>query len=337
MTAHWTTADIPDQSERVAVVTGANSGLGYHVALALAVSGAEVVLACRSTNRAESAVASIRASAPAAKVTFIHLDLADLASVKDFVNSFRGEHDRLDLLVNNAGLMAVDESRTVDGFETQLGVNHLGHFALTARLLPALLSTPGARIASMSSMAHRAGYLAIDDLMFDRRRYSRWQAYSQSKLANLLFVLELQRRLAEVQATAIAVAAHPGMAHTNLGSQGHGLSNRLTQIGLPFNRRSASGALPLLRAATDPTARGGQYYGPRWGIVGDPVGDSEPASSGQWLRPRALERVSRADRPGPCLRPSRGLRHHFDSARSQAADASPEMSTSSRCTPVMRA
>ena len=304
MTAHWTTADIPDQSERVAVVTGANSGLGYQVALALAVSGAEVVLACRSTNRAESAVASIRASAPAANVTFIQLDLADLASVKDFVNSFRGEHDRLDLLVNNAGLMAVDESRTVDGFETQLGVNHLGHFALTARLLPALLSTPGARIASMSSMVHRAGHLAIDDLMFDRRRYSRWQAYSQSKLANLLFVLELARRLGEVQAAAIAVAAHPGMAHTNLGSQGHGLSNRLTQIGLPFNRRSASGALPLLRAATDPTVQGGQYYGPRWGIFGDPVLETPSQQARDGASARALWNASVEL---TCLDPAFGL------------------------------
>jgi NAD(P)-dependent dehydrogenase (short-subunit alcohol dehydrogenase family) len=268
---HWTTADMPDQSERVAVVTGANSGLGYHVALALAMAGADVLLACRNIAKAESAAASIRKVVPAASVRFMRLDLADLASVEAFANNFRSENDRLDLLVNNAGLMAVDESRTVDGFESQLGVNHLGHFALTARLLPALLSTPGARIASMSSLAHRPGRLVMDDLMFDRRRYSRWQAYYQSKLAILLFTAELQRRLAEAGAGAIAVAAHPGVARTNLGSQGHGISNGLMRVGLPICGRTTSGALPLLRAATDVAVLGGQFYGPRWGVVGPPV------------------------------------------------------------------
>lgn len=292
MTAHWTTADIPDQRNRVAVVTGANSGLGYHVVVALAMAGAEVVLACRNAGKAESAVASIRLLAPSASVTYMRLDLADLASVAGFVTSFRGEYDRLDLLVNNAGLMAVDESRTADGFETQLGVNHLGHFALTARLLPALLSTPGARVASMSSLGHRSGHLVIDDLMFDRRGYSRWQAYYQSKLANLLFTLELQRRLAEVGAGAIAVAAHPGVAHTNLGSQGHGISNRLTRIGLPFTRSAASGALPLLRAATDPTVVGGQFYGPRWGAFGHPVLETPSKQARDVASARTLWRAS---------------------------------------------
>lgn len=272
MTAHWTNADIPDQSDRVAVVTGANSGFGFHIAAALAVTGAQVVLACRNPDKAESAAASIRVLAPDTDVTFIHLDLADLASVKAFAADLSGRHDRLDLLVNNAGLMAVDESHTRDGFETQLGVNHLGHFALTARLLPAMLSTPGARIASMSSMAHRSGRLAMDDLMFERRGYNRWQAYYQSKLANLLFTAELQRRLAEAGAAAIAVAAHPGVAHTGLGSEGHSIRNRLTQIGIPFiGRSAASGALPMLRAATDPAVLGGQFYGPRWQVFGHPV------------------------------------------------------------------
>jgi len=289
VTTHWTTADIPDQSSRVAVVTGANSGLGYHVAQALAIAGATVVLACRNQIRAESAVASIRASAPAAKVTFRRLDLADLASVADFADGYRTEHDRLDLLVNNAGLMAVDQSRTKDGFETQLGVNHLGHFALTARLLPALLTTPGARIASMSSMGHWGGHLAMDDLMFDRRGYHRWFAYYQSKLANLLFTTELQRRLAEAGAQAIAVAAHPGVARTDLGSEGHGISNRLTRIGLPLTGRSAaSGALPMLRAATDPTALGGQYYGPRWQAFGPPVLETASVQARDDVSARAL-------------------------------------------------
>ena len=293
MTVHWTTADIPDQSDRVAVVTGANSGLGYHVALALAVAGAEVVLACRSIGKAESARASIRAVSPAASVSVIRLDLADLASVAAFSDNFRGEFDRLDLLVNNAGLMAVDESRTVDGFETQIGVNHLGHFALTARLLPAMLSTPGARIASMSSLAHRPGHLVIDDLMFERRRYSRWQAYAQSKLANLLFTAELQRRLSEAGAGTIAAAAHPGVAHTDLGSEGHGISNRVMRLGLPIMSPSAaSGAVPILRAATDPTVLGGQFYGPRWLVMGHPVLEAPSQRARDGASARALWEAS---------------------------------------------
>jgi len=272
VTVQWTTADIPDQHDRVAVVTGANSGFGYHIAAALAVAGASVILACRDPQKAESAISSIRALAPASTVTCLHLDLADLASVTRFASDFSADHDRLDLLINNAGLMAVDESRTRDGFETQLGVNHLGHFALTARLLPAMLSTPGARIASMSSMAHRGGRLVVDDLMFDRRGYNRWQAYSQSKLANLLFTAELQRRLDEAGAAAIAVSAHPGVAQTGLGAEGHGIGNRLTRIGLPFLMRPvASGALPMLRAATDLAVLGEQFYGPRWRLFGPPV------------------------------------------------------------------
>src|SRR5664280_2179274 len=289
---HWTTVVIPDQSERVAVVTGANSGLGYQVALALAMAGADVLLACRNIAKAESAVASIRKVVPAASVRFMRLDLADLASVEAFANNFRSENDRLNLLVNNAGLMAVDESRTVDGFETQLGVNHLGHFALTARLLPALLAASGARIASMSSMAHRVGHLAFDDLMFDRRRYSRWHAYNQSKLANLLFIAELQRRLAEAGVGAIAVAAHPGVARTNLGSQGHGISNRLIRSGLPISSRSAAGSLPLLRAATDPAVRGGQFYGPRWGVAGPPVSQTPSQRARDSVSARALWKAS---------------------------------------------
>lgn len=292
MTVHWTKADMPDQGDRVAVVTGANSGLGYQIALALATTGAAVVMACRNPGKAGSALAAIRAAAPEASVTFMPLDLADLSSVAAFTSKFRSEHDRLDLLVNNAGVMAVDKSRTVDGFETQLGINHLGHFALTARLLPVILSTPGARIASMSSMAHRGGTLAIDDLMFDRRRYGRWQAYNQSKLANLLFTLELARRLAAAGAGAIAVAAHPGVASTNLGAQGHGLSNTLSRIGLPMSPRSASGALPMLRAATDPTVVGGQFYGPRWGAFGYPVLETPSRQAREPVMAGALWRAS---------------------------------------------
>jgi protochlorophyllide reductase len=288
LAVHWTTDDIPDQSGRVAVVTGANSGLGYHTALALAVAGAEVVLACRNTDKAKSALASIRVAAPAATLRVMRLDLADLASVRVFADSFMCEHDRLDLLVNNAGLMAIDELRTEDGFETQLGVNHLGHYALTARLLPVILSTPGARIASMSSLAHRGGRVVLDDLMFDRRRYSRWQAYCQSKLANLLFIRELQRRLTGAGAAAIAVAAHPGVARTNLGSQGHSLSNQVIRIDLPMSSRAAAGALPMLRAATDPGALGGQFFGPRWAAVGHPALETPSRQARDSASARAL-------------------------------------------------
>ena len=293
MAAHWSTADVPDQGGRVAVVTGANSGLGYQVALALAVAGAEVVLACRDIGRAESAVASIQEFAPAANVTVMRLDLADLASVAAFATSFRSRYDRLDLLANNAGLMAVDQSRTVDGFETQLGVNHLGHFALTAHLLPVVLVTPGARIVSMSSLGHRSGHLVIDDLMFDRRGYRRWQAYFQSKLANLLFTAELQRRLGQAGGDVIAVAAHPGVVRTDLGSEGHGRSNAMLRIGMSTTTPSApSGAMSLLRAATDPTVVGGQFYGPRWLVAGHPVLETPSRQARDDACSRALWRAS---------------------------------------------
>lgn len=292
MTVQWTNADIPDQSDRVAVVTGANSGLGYHLTLALAGAGAEVVLACRNSVKAESAMASIRASVPGARLSFIRLDLADLSSVAAFVAGFTGTHGRLDLLINNAGLMAVSESRTVDGFETQLGVNHLGHFALTTQLLPVITSTPGARVASMSSLAHRGGRLALDDLMFERRGYGRWAAYCQSKLANLLFIAELQRRLVEAGSGAVAVAAHPGMAQSNLGSE-YALTNWIMRLSAPFGRGStAARTLPLLRAATDPSVLGGQFYGPKWGVFGPPVLETPSQQARDGATARALWDVS---------------------------------------------
>ena len=201
----WTRADIPPQTGRLAVVTGANAGLGYEIAQGLAAAGAAVVLACRSEQRAEAAAGRLRDSVPGAQVDVRRLDLADLASVAAFADGLAADHDRLDLLVNNAGLMAVDESRTADGFEMQIATNHLGHFALTAHLLPLLARSPGARVATMSSMGHRRGRLRVDDLMFERRGYGRWQPYFDSKQANLLFTLELQRRL---RACAILVASH---------------------------------------------------------------------------------------------------------------------------------
>jgi protochlorophyllide reductase len=211
----WT---VPDQTGRTAVVTGGNAGLGHQVALALARAGASVVLACRSTSRGERAAAEIRSEAAGAEVSVGQLDLADLGSVTAFATQTLTQHDRLDLLLNNAGLMAVDRSRTVDGFETQLGVNHLGHFALTNQLLPLLGQTPGSRVVSMSSLGHRAGRMRFEDLMGERR-YGRWSAYFQSKLANLLFTAALQRRLAADGSTTAALTAHPGLSGTDLGSR----------------------------------------------------------------------------------------------------------------------
>ncbi len=267
----WTLADVPEQHGRIAVITGANSGLGEQAALALAGKGAHVVLACRNPAKAHAAEARIRQVHPAASVQVRVLDLADISSVAQFADGHPADHRRVDILLNNAGLMAVDAARTRDGFEMQFGVNHLGHFALTVRLLPLLTATAGSRVVTMSSMGHRAGRMHFDDLMFDRG-YSRWQAYFQSKLANLLFTAELQRRLAASGTSTIALAAHPGGSRTDLGTEGRGLSNRLMAAVVPLVTQSAAtGALPLLRAATDPAASGGQFYGPRWLAVGHPV------------------------------------------------------------------
>lgn len=267
----WTGRDIPDQTGRVAVVTGANSGLGFEVAKALAGKGATVVLACRSEDRARAAAERIVAAVAHARVEVQRLDLASLASVADAAGSLRESHDRVDLLVNNAGLMATDQSTTAEGFELQFGVNHLGHFALTLDLLPAMAATPGARVVAVASMAHRSGVLVLDDLMATRTDYDRWKAYSQSKLANIMFADELHRRLAAAGAAAVALSAHPGGSRTDLGTESNALSNRFMHLVLALSMSAADGALPLLRAATDPAARGGEYYGPRWIFRGHPV------------------------------------------------------------------
>ena len=260
----WTPADIPALDGRRAVVTGANAGLGLEIARYLAAAGAEVVMACRNTAKAERAAAQIGAALPAAKLDVGALDLADLDSVAAFADGFEGD---LHLLVNNAGLMAVDESRTAQGFETQFGVNHLGHFALTARLLPHLLATGGSRVATMSSMGHRAARGVPDPRL--EWRYDRWQSYFQSKLANLHFTAELQRRLAAAGAPTIAVAAHPGGSRTDLGTEGSSLANRLlTPLAQPLLQPAAAGALPMLRALTDPATGGGEFYGPRFVVRG---------------------------------------------------------------------
>ena len=263
----WTAADIPDQTGRTAVVTGANSGLGYHTALELARRGAHVVLACRDAGRGGDALRRLTAAAPGASVELAALDLADLASVRLFAGSFLDGRDRLDLLVNNAGVMAVPLRRTADGYESQFATNHLGHFALTGLLLPALLARPGARVVTVSSNVHRLGRIDFDNLNAERS-YAKWRAYGQSKLANLLFTLELQRRADDARVDLVAAAAHPGYAATNLQFAGPRLAG--SRFGERFNallnrvvaQPDEMGALPTLYAATDPAVRGGDYVGP---------------------------------------------------------------------------
>ncbi len=265
----WGSDDIPDLDGKVAVVTGANSGLGFEVARRLAAKGARVLLACRNTDKAKAAAEDIGALAEV-----VALDLGSLASVERAAGEMAQRTVRLDILVNNAGLMAVDFALTEDGFETQIGVNHLGHFALTGRLAGLLASTPGSRVVNVSSMAHRNGVLRLDDLMWRNRRYSRWGAYSQSKLANLLFTFEADRRFASAGIATQALAAHPGFTRTDLGVEGSGISNAVLRSvnWVPgMGQSTAMGALPILRAATDPDASGGQYYGPNWRIAGPPV------------------------------------------------------------------
>lgn len=271
MAPHWTTSDIPDLTGRTALVTGANAGLGEAVTTALAAHGARVLMACRNPQKAEAAAARITATRPTGTVEVVPLDLASLASVRRLGADLRASEPGLDLLVNNAGLMALDESRTEDGFEMQLGVNHLGHFVLTAELAPLLVATAGSRVVSMSSMGHRMGRMRLDDLMFERRSYARWPAYFQSKLANLLFTSELQRRFAAAGVPTVALAAHPGGSHTDLGTEGTGFTNRAMAPFMVVGQSAAAGAEPLLRAATDPAARGGEYYGPRWMVRGHAV------------------------------------------------------------------
>ncbi|HWD84657.1 MAG TPA: oxidoreductase [Solirubrobacteraceae bacterium] len=259
----WTGADMPDQSGRLAVITGANSGLGLVTARWLAKAGAEVVIACRNMEKGEAAAASIRGEVAAARVSVRELDLADLGSVRGFASRFVAEGVALDLLVNNAGVMAPPRRETVDGFESQFGTNHLGHFALTGLLLGPLLAAPAARVVTVSSGAHRLGRMKWDDLQREHG-YNNWLAYGQSKLSNLLFCFELQKRATAVSVGLTSVAAHPGYARTNLQFAGpsawEGLIMRVTNA--VFAQSAEMGALPSLYAATVPDLPGGSFVGP---------------------------------------------------------------------------
>jgi NAD(P)-dependent dehydrogenase (short-subunit alcohol dehydrogenase family) len=259
--AKWTTDDIPDQTGRVAVITGANTGLGYETARALAEHGAHVVLAVRNLDKGKDAVARITAASPRADVGLQELDLTSLDSIRAAARQLRSDHDRIDLLINNAGVMYTPKSTTKDGFELQFGTNHLGHFALTGLLLDRLLPVAGSRIVTVSSIGHRIrADIHFDDLQWEHS-YNRVSAYGQAKLANLLFTYELQRRLAP-HGTTIAAAAHPGGSNTELIRHLPRLAAAVYPVLEPLFQDSAMGALPSLRAATDPGVLGGQYYGP---------------------------------------------------------------------------
>jgi NAD(P)-dependent dehydrogenase (short-subunit alcohol dehydrogenase family) len=267
----WTAADLPDLAGTTVLVTGATSGLGEATAVALATRGAHVVLATRDRTKTEQLMARVRERHPTASLEHLQVDLADLASIAAAAERFRARHARLDRVVANAGIMAPPERRTVDGFELQLGVNHLGHVALVAQVLPTLLAATAARVVVVSSSAHRLGRIDLDDLNWDHTRYQRWLAYGRSKLANLLFVLELQHRLSRRGTDVIAVGAHPGYARTALQTTGPtmqgGIGGALTRLASEagnrlFAQSAAQGALPQLYATAGDPVDPGSYWGP---------------------------------------------------------------------------
>lgn len=268
--AAWTADRIPNLDGKTTVVTGANSGLGYETALRLAEHGATVVLACRNRERGERAVQSIKAAVPDARIEFMQLDLASLDSIRAFAEAFAAGHDRLDVLVNNGGVMGLPRTITEDGFEMQFGVNHLGHFALTGLLLDSLAAAPDSRVVTVSSRMHADGEMDWDDLMGEQD-YDNWGAYRQSKLANLLFAFELQRRLAAAGASTTSIGVHPGRTVTNWPDNFTGVNKMLmTVVGRLTSQSAAIGALSQLYAATDPAAKPGAYYGPDGDTKGFP-------------------------------------------------------------------
>ena len=257
MNNKWTTEQIPDQSGKIVIVTGANSGIGYEATRALAIKGATVIMACRSLEKGQSAENQIRAEFPDAQVLLRPLDLADLSSVQQFANTFLSEFDRLDVLINNAGVMAIPYHKTADGFEMQFGTNHLGHFKLNALLFDLLKKTPNSRIVTVTSYAHFFGWINFNNLNSERF-YQKWLAYCQSKLANILFGYELQRRVALGGKNPLSIVVHPGWAATNLqhSTWFFSLLNPL------LSQSQEMGALPSLYAATSPEVCGGEYIGP---------------------------------------------------------------------------
>lgn len=267
MARQWTAENLPDLSGKTIVVTGGNSGIGYEAALQFARKNASVVLACRSLDKAREAAAKIKAASRHGSVEVMELDLSKLASVRAFAEEYQKAQARLDVLVNNAGVMALPYRKTADGFEMQFGTNHLGHFALTGLLMDQLLAADRARVVTVSSGAHRMGRMHFDDLQWERG-YQKWLAYGQSKLANLLFTFELQRKLEAAGKHVLSVACHPGYAATNLQAagprmEGSSFQESLMELGNRlFSQSAARGALPTLYAAAAPDIRGGDYIGP---------------------------------------------------------------------------
>ena len=262
----WSVAQIEDLQGKVVIVTGGNSGLGYESVKELAAKGAEVIMASRNASKAEAAIKDILAAYPNANIKPMALDLADLSSVRAFSEAFHEDYDRLDILMNNAGIMAIPQGKTADGFEMQFGTNHLGHFALTGLLLDLLIATPGSRVVTMTSLAADMGRVDFRDLQWENKRYSRWLAYGQSKLSNMLFGRELQKRLEKAGVDTISVLAHPGFSSTNLQdgpTVDGGLIGDITKkVTLFLSQSQSDGALPQLRAATANDVSGGEYYGP---------------------------------------------------------------------------
>jgi NAD(P)-dependent dehydrogenase (short-subunit alcohol dehydrogenase family) len=273
----WTTDNIPDQTGRLAIVTGANGGLGLETARQLARHGAHVVMAARNMEKAEAAKRDLVAEHPDASVEVRSLDLASLDSIRQFAAGVVADHDTVDVLVNNAGVMATPQQKTADGFELQFGTNHLGHFALTGLLLPALLRADAARVVTVTSTSrHFGGRLNVNDPHFESG-YNPWRSYGQSKMANLHFAVELNNRLQAAGARVESLVAHPGFSNTDLQAQSArstngGVSQRFFHIMVQrVGMSHLGGALPQLRAATDPTATGGELYAPRWVNFGPPA------------------------------------------------------------------
>jgi len=254
----WNTENIPDQGGTVVVVTGSSSGIGYEAARVLATKNAEVIIAVRNIEKGNAAAQKIRAQYKDANIRVMRLDLADLSSVRHFAEEFKSKYSSLDRLINNAGVMIPPYSKTADGFEMQFGTNHLGHFALTTQLMSLLYRTKGSRVVNVSSGAHQFGNLNFDDLAWEKRPYKRWKAYGDSKLANLYFTYELNRRLKDSRSGVVVTAAHPGWTATEL--QRHAAFTEF--LNGFFAQDISMGALPTLRAAYDNSAQGGEFYGP---------------------------------------------------------------------------
>ena len=262
----WRADDVPDMAGKTAVVTGANSGIGFETAKVLAERGATVVLACRNPVKAQNALETIRAAAPEADVSVLEMDLNSLTSVRKAADTLLAERSVIDLLINNAGVTMLPYGKTADGFEQHFGVNYLGHFAFTGLVLDAVLAAKAGRIVTVGSNAHWLGKIDFDDIPFEKS-YSPLRAYARSKLANLLFAFELQRRLEKTGASAQSLAAHPGGANTEIlesvGPVKKAIKKVVDYIPNPIVHSAHKGALPTLRAATDPDSKGGEYYGPR--------------------------------------------------------------------------